>query len=152
MKKAYKVKREAMVPYSCEQMYALISDVDSYSSFLPWCPRSGIEQQHGNQVHARIAYRWKGVEDSFVTRNTHVPNSSIIMELLEGPFKELQGQWLFTPVAEHACKLQFFLHFSFRNPVYGMVMDPLFKRLANSLLDNFLKRAKSLYQRDLKTS
>lgn len=133
------------MPYSRKQMYALVSDIDSYSVFLPWCPSSRIEERDGNQLKARIAYRWNGIEGSFVTRNTNVPNESITMELCEGPFKDLQGQWLFSPLAHQACKLQFRLSFSFRGPLQEVTMGPLFKRLTGSLLDAFLKRAQSLY-------
>ena len=132
------------MPHSCEQMYALVGDIDSYSRFLPWCSESRIEERDGEQIKARIAYCWKGLHGSFVTRNTHQAKRSIVMKLCEGPFKELQGQWTFVPLGEHACKLQFVLHISFSNRLYEMTMGPVFHSLANSLMDGFLQRARAL--------
>lgn len=145
MGRPFEVRREAVTSYSCRQMYALVSDVDSYSQFLPWCSASGVEKQSGNRVRARIAYRWKGIEGSFATCNTHTPDSRIVMELSEGPFKELQGQWTFTPLDHHACKLRFILRFSFSNRLYELAAAPVFKHCTHSLLDAFLKRAQFLY-------
>ncbi|HBS26478.1 MAG TPA: ubiquinone-binding protein, partial [Gammaproteobacteria bacterium] len=34
------INRQALVPYSPEQMFALVDDINAYSQFLPWCASS----------------------------------------------------------------------------------------------------------------
>src|SRR5690606_37375925 len=36
------VSRSALVPYSAQQMFDLVTDVDGYKDFLPWCGDSGV--------------------------------------------------------------------------------------------------------------
>ena len=67
------------------------------------------------------------------------------MQLLDGPFDELQGEWRFETLGENAAKVYLDLEFSFKSKIADMTISPLFKSIANSQLDAFIERAKQIY-------
>ncbi len=46
------ISRTALVPYSAEQMYQLVNDVQSYPQFLPGCTGSRILESTPGQMTA----------------------------------------------------------------------------------------------------
>ena len=140
-----KVNRSALVPYSCEQMYQLVDDITSYKEFLPWCGNSVEDNRSNNMVEATVTIAKGSLNKAFSTRNTLQKNALIEMELLEGPFKKLQGFWRFEPLKEHASKISLDLEFEFSNRLVGLAIGPIFNQVANSMVDSFVERAKSKY-------
>ena len=139
------ISRQAVVAYSCEQMYALVSDIAAYDSFLPWCAKSMVAADDGEQVRATLCLRYKGIDLSFTTLNRNTPPRSIDMTLFEGPFKHLGGRWLFTPLSDDGCKVEFELDFDFSSLVYASLFKPVLDRAMSSLLDAFIERAHKVY-------
>ncbi|HLF24070.1 MAG TPA: type II toxin-antitoxin system RatA family toxin [Burkholderiales bacterium] len=131
--------------YGAAEMFALVADVASYPKFLPWCGGAHLMKQEPNLVEAAITIAYKGVNKTFVTRNTLQPNESMEMKLVEGPFRHLHGLWRFTPLDERACKIEFELEFEAANRVVGAVLNPVFHNIANHMVDAFHKRAVELY-------
>ena len=74
-----------------------------------------------------------------------MPFESIKMQLLDGPFDELFGEWRFESLGDSAAKVYLDLEFSFKSRIADITMSPLFKSIANSQLDAFVKRAKQIY-------
>lgn len=131
--------------YSAAEMYALVADVPSYPTFLPWCGGARLIKEDAEIVEAAITIAYKGVNKTFVTRNRLVSNQSIEMKLVEGPFRHLNGLWRFTPLDERACKIEFELEFEAANRVVGAALNPVFNNIANHMVDAFHKRAIELY-------
>jgi len=140
-----KIHRSAFVQYSAGEMFALVADIASYPNFLPWCGGACLQMQQPAMVEAAITIAYKGVNKTFVTRNTLQPNTLMEMKLIEGPFRHLHGVWRFTPLAERACKVEFELEFEAVNRVVGAVLNPVFNNIANHMVDAFHKRAVELY-------
>ena len=76
-----RISRSALVSYSAKQMYDLVSDIESYSDFLPGCRRGTIIQQSGNEVEAALELAKGSMSYQFSTRNIMVPYESIDMRL-----------------------------------------------------------------------
>ncbi len=140
------ISRQAMVAYSCDQMYALVSDVGAYDSFLPWCVKSVVEADDGERVRATLHLKHKGVGLSFTTLNRNAPPDSIEMALAEGPFERLNGKWSFIAIDDKNCKVVFELHFDFSNRVYASLFKPMFNQAVLSLVDAFVARAREIYE------
>ena len=85
------ISRSALVPYTVQEMYSLVSDVDTYPRFLPWCSGAQTLRRDGDEVEARIDFSLSGVSKSFTTRNRHEGNRAIHMQLVSGPFSTLEG-------------------------------------------------------------
>lgn len=139
------IRKSALVPYSAEEMYALVADIESYGRFLPWCGGARILDRKPDAVTASIDIAYRGVRKTFTTRNHLVPGRQMELDLVDGPFRHLHGHWRFEPLDEHACKVSLDLNFDFSNRVLQLAVGPVFSSIAGSLVDNFRERAEALY-------
>lgn len=139
------VKKSALVLYSAANMYALVSDIEAYPQFLPWCRSTHILSRNEDEVRATIEMVKGGVHKSFTTCNRMQRHKMIDIRLLEGPFKRLEGYWRFEPLRADASKISLDMEFEFSNHLLRMAVEPVFKQIANSLVDAFCKRARDLY-------
>lgn len=132
-------------------MYKLVTEVSEYPGFLPWCERAEVLERSGTVMTARLHLVYAGVRQAFTTRNTHVPDSSVTMELVDGPFSLLHGTWRFLPLAAspgaapQACKVEFELKYVFSNRAFELLLSPVFDRIANTFVDSFVNRAEKVY-------
>ncbi|WP_151634891.1 type II toxin-antitoxin system RatA family toxin [Noviherbaspirillum aerium] len=139
------VHKSVLLGYSAEQMFALVDNIEEYPKFLPWCGGTEVRSREGNKVIASIRINYHGVKQSFSTENTNSPPTSIKMVLLEGPFKQLHGQWTFKSLRADACKIDFELHYEFSSRMLESLIGPVFNMIANSFVDSFSKRAEAVY-------
>lgn len=139
------VDRSALVHYSSDEMFALVSDVNAYPEFLPWC--SGAEElsREGGEVEARIDFAVSGVSRSFTTRNHEQQGRAIDIELVDGPFSHLQGRWRFEPLGDAGSKISVFLEYDFSSRMVSLAVGPVFNKIATTLVDAFQKRAREVY-------
>ena len=126
-------------------MFELVNNIDDYSQFLNWCDSSSILNQSDDQITASVQINQGGLKQSFSTLNTLTPYKSIEMQLLDGPFDELSGEWRFETLGENASKVHLTLQFKFKSMLVDMALSPIFKSIANSQLDAFVARAKYIY-------
>jgi len=140
-----RIHKTALVPYSSNDMFALVSDITHYPQFLPWCKSVTLSSQNESQVIATITMSRAGLEKSFTTTNIVKPNESIEMRLLKGPFNHLQGLWDFQALGEEGCKISLKMAFEIKNPVLRLSLEPVFTKIINTLVDAFVKRANELY-------
>ncbi len=140
-----KVDRQALVPYSAGEMFELVRDVRSYPDFLPWCTGAEVLSEEGDVQLARLHIARGPVQQSFATRNILKFPDSIAMELLEGPFRYLQGLWRFEPLGEGACEVHLQMDFEFSSRVLELALGKVFKQITTSLVDAFCQRAVAVY-------
>lgn len=139
------VEKSMLVEYPAATMFSLVDDVVRYPEFLPWCGAADILSREEHTLHAALTISYKGIKQRFSTRNRMEAPGLIEIELVEGPFRHLDGQWLFTPLGAQACKIEFALHYEFSNRLLEKLVGPVFNYIANSFVDAFIKRAESLY-------
>lgn len=140
-----RISRSALVTYSAEQMYSLVTDIESYAEFLPGCAKARIDRQDGEQLEATLEVAKAGLHKSFSTRNKMIPGRSIEMQLLEGPFKHLSGIWTFQPLGDNGCKVSLELEFEMSNKLTHATLGVLIGQMMNAMVDAFGKRAKQIY-------
>ncbi len=128
-------------------MYALVSDIEAYPEFLPWCRSTQVLSRSEDEVRAVIEMVKGRVHKSFSTINRMQHHKMIDIRLLEGPFRRLEGYWRFDPLRADASKVSLDMEFEFASPLLRMAVEPVFKQIANSLVDAFCKRAVDLYGR-----
>ena len=144
------VNKSVLLWYSQEEMYRLVTGIEDYPRFLPWCDHAEIVERHEDGVTARIGLAYAGVRQTFTTRNEHVPGESVIVKLVDGPFSLLDGTWAFRPLGRAdgpalACKIEFDLRYAFASKALETVLSPVFDRVANTFVDSFVARAESVY-------
>ena len=147
------VRRSALVPYTPLEMFALVNDVASYPTFLPWCRSTRVLESTPDSVTARIEISRAGVSLSLTTRNDIVLGESIALNLIDGPLAHFHGRWDFVPIREpgadgalRGCRVELAVGFEFRNAALGLVLGPVFEASWDSLVDAFVKRAHEVYR------
>ena len=141
------VSRHALVSFSPAQMFALVDDVASYPQFLPWCKSAQIIERSQQEVIARLQVHKGPLHARFTTRNRLEPPSLIALDLVEGPFRTLEGEWRFTGIADQGTRVALMLKFAFANPLNAWLLEPVFEHTCSSLVDAFVARARVLYGR-----
>lgn len=139
------IHRAAVVPYSCEQMYELVNDIAHYQEFIPYCVSSVVHEQSEDEIRATLTLSAKGFEKSFTTLNRLHPHRMMEIQLIDGPFKQLEGFWRFEKKAEKSCEVILDLEFELSNKLFAMMFGPMFQQIAATLVDAFVLRAKQRY-------
>lgn len=139
------VDRHAMVPYSADQMYALVDHVEAYPEFLPWCTASELVSRDEAELVASLTIGYGALNSAFTTRNELQPPTSMNMQLLDGPFNSLEGRWEFVPLGDEGCEVSLRVSFDFKNAMQDMLFGGAFETICNELIDAFVKRADDLY-------
>ncbi len=139
------VKKSAWVMYSARQMFNLVNDVESYPEFLPWCSSTTLLSRSEDKVCAELEVSRLGVSQKFSTCNRMVSGEGMNIELVEGPFKHLRGDWVFKALREDACKVELELDFDFSGKLINAAFGTVFHQVANTLVDSFCTRAKEVY-------
>ena len=149
------VERNALVPYTCAEMFALVNDFESYPEFLPWCSSGELHEGDDHQLIASLGIKKGMIKDSFKTLNKNDPPWTIQMQHLEGPFKRLRGQWSFDPLGhvplgqEQGCKIALYMDFSFKNGLVNLLTKTLEQDIS-AMMDAFVVRAEGVYgKRDI---
>lgn len=140
------IYRHALMPYSARQMFDIVNDVEKYPDFLPWCASGDIIEQADNMMEASILMKKGRLNHRFSTRNALIPGEKIHIELVNGPFKSLSGDWLFSKLPGDGCKIELRLQFEFSSKIISALIGPVFTQIANSLVDAFCQRAHQVYR------
>ncbi|MDP2716287.1 type II toxin-antitoxin system RatA family toxin [Rheinheimera sp.] len=139
------IERSALVFYSAQQMFDLVNAVPDYPQFLPGCSSARIVSRSETEMVASLTVSKAGIGHTFTTRNTLYPNQRIAMQLVDGPFKQLQGGWEFQPLNDTACKVILKLEFEFSNKLVQFAFGKIFAEVTASMVQAFTQRAKQVY-------
>jgi ribosome-associated toxin RatA of RatAB toxin-antitoxin module len=143
------IKHSALVAQPAARLFALINDIESYPSFIPWCTHARVLSRSEREIVATIGVRQGPLHSEFTTRNELEEDRRILMRLVSGPFKMLEGEWLLTPIAQpngggFGCRVQLTMKFAFKNPLTAVLFEQKFAETASSLMDAFVARARAL--------
>jgi len=146
------VHKSVLLWYSPREMYDLVTGIEDYPRFLPWCESAAIVATHDDGVTARLGLAFAGLRHAFTTRNEQVPGESVLVRLVDGPFKMLDGSWAFVPLGHDgaspkACRIEFDLRYAFARGPLEAALSPVFDRIANTFVDSFVARAESVHGR-----
>lgn len=139
------VSRSALLPYTADQMYDVISDVAAYPEFLNWCSASQLISELDAAVVAKLSISYGKLNLSFTTRNEMRPKRCVTMSLVEGPFSSLNGQWTIQALSDTACKVALEMDFNFESGLTQKLFGRVFQSVIATQLDAFQKRAEALY-------
>ena len=139
------VKKNVIVNHSADQMFSLVDRIEDYPLFLPWCGDTKVLERNTDITRASILIKYSGVNQSFTTQNTKDYPDRIDLKLIDGPFKVLEGYWIFTPINKDACSIEFHLHYEFSNFILDKLISPIFSQIANTFVDSFVTQADKIY-------
>ena len=138
------VKKSRVVPFTCEQLYQLVNDVERYAEFLPYFSSSVVHHRDEDEVQATLTIHAAGINKSFTTRNRLQTNKMIEIRLVDGPFSHLEGFWRFDETSE-GCMISFDLEFDFAGRMFSMLLGPIFEQVTDKMVDAFCDRAEVIY-------
>ena len=139
------VERSALVTFTAAQMYALVNDVGRYPEFLPWCTGARVQEVSSTERVATVNVARGVLRTDFTTRNTLSPDARILMNLVDGPFKALTGEWRFDAIGQRGSRVQFRVEFEFKNRLTAAAFNAAFEALCGSIVDAFVVRAQKIY-------
>ena len=137
------------LPYTAEQMFAVVADVERYPEFLPWCLSLRVltrgREGNADVLTAEMVVGYHGVRERYVSR-VRLDKAARTIEAvhIEGPFERLTNRWRFEP-KEKGCRIHFYIDFAFRNWLLSAVAGIAFERTVMRMADAFVERAKKLY-------
>jgi len=133
-----------VLPYTREQLFDLVADVERYPEFLPWCLAAKVRRREGRVIHADLVIGFRMVRERFTSRVELTPPNRIDVAYAEGPFKHLTNHWIFEPAAG-GCEIDFYVDFEFRNRVLQKLIEVLFHEAVRRMVSAFESRARTLY-------
>ena len=135
---------QRVLPYTPEQLYALVADVERYPEFLPWCLGARIRERTPDLIVADLIIGFRMFRERFTSRVTLAPPGRIDTTYTEGPFRYLDNHWIFEPVPG-GCRLDFFVDFEFKSRLLQRVIEMLFGEAVRRMVAAFETRAQQLY-------
>ena len=134
------IRKSVLAHYSAEQMYDLVDRVEDYPRFLPWCGGVDVHERSETLLDATLHIHFLGIRSHFRTRDLRGPGR-LDMQLVDGPFKRLEGYWHFIPLMEDACKVEFVLEYEFSSRTLEALIGPVFDKITRSFVDAFINEA-----------
>ena len=143
------ISQSALLPYSAEQMFALVNDIAAYPQFMQGCLNaevlSVVRAGKAEEVTARLDLGKAGLRYSLTTRNRLQAPEQMTMTLVDGPFAAFTAEWRFVPLAAEACKTCLDMSFEFRAGLIDAALSTLFEATSRDLVNAIFKRAEHLY-------
>ena len=142
-------KETRLVPYSADEMYAVVADMEHYPEFLPWCAALRVlnrEREGGNEiVTAEMIVAYQGLRERYISRVQLDPDARMIeARHVEGPFKRLDTRWRFVPL-DKGSEIHVLIDFAFKSALLSAVANVAFGFVAARMAEAFVKRAQYLY-------
>lgn len=143
-----------VVPYTADEMYALIADVGRYPEFLPWCAAARVRSRKplsdgtgsGEVMDADLVVSFKVYREKFGSRVTLRPEARTIeVAYLDGPFRYLHNRWAFHPLEGGRCEIDFFVDFEFKSAILQKLIGLVFHEAMTRIVRAFERRAEALY-------
>ena len=140
-----RIARSAIVEHGAAQVCALVEDLEAYPSFLPWCRAAEVLERGPHAVVAKLTVGIAGLSQAFTTRNENRRPAAIDMRLVEGPFERFAAAWRFHELSVHACRIEFSMEYEFASRTLARLLEPLFDKIADTMVDAFARRASQVY-------
>jgi ribosome-associated toxin RatA of RatAB toxin-antitoxin module len=138
------VRKSAIVPSSCEAMFALVEDIESYPEFLPWCAGTEVLERGPLITRARLDVSYHGLRTHVSTLNRKHAPERIELEFEDGPFKRFGGEWRFSPLGKEGCKIELVLDYELASGALARLLGPLFGDISDSMVESFVQRAEAV--------
>jgi coenzyme Q-binding protein COQ10 len=137
-----------VLPYTPQQLYDLVKDVEKYPEFLPWCVAARIRERSERLIVADLAIGFRMFRERFTSKVTLSPDAAdgprIDTAYADGPFKHLENHWIFRP-HEKGCEIDFYVEFEFRSRLLQATIELLFHEAVRRMVAAFESRAIKLY-------
>jgi coenzyme Q-binding protein COQ10 len=138
------------MPYSAEQLYALVADIEKYPEFLPWCIGARIREKRETEIVADLVIGFKMIRERFTSRVTLTPPAEgvvprIDVAYIDGPMRHMSNRWRFLAQPDGGTIIDFYVEFEFRSKLLEKLIGALFHEAVKRMVNAFETRAGKLY-------
>lgn len=139
------IRETRRMPFSAEQMFDLVADVARYPEFLPWVVGTRIREETDSEIVADLLVGFKALRETFTSRVEKDCPRTIKVHYLDGPMRDLDNEWQFSPTDDGGCEVEFSVQFTFRSQIFEMLAGQYFDRAFRKMVSAFEARAEELY-------
>ena len=139
------IRETRRLPYSCEQMFDLVADVGRYQEFLPWVVATRVRSDSETEMVADMLVGFKAIREKVTSKVSKDRPRSIDVHYVDGPLRDLDNNWTFSPAHGGGCEIDFCVDFKFRNAVFEALAGQYFDRAFRKMVEAFERRAGELY-------
>ncbi len=136
---------ERLLPYTPEQLFDLVADIERYPEFLPWCVGARVRERTATVITADLLIGFKMVRERFTSRVVLDRPRRIDVSYAHGPFRHLSNHWNFIAVPGGQCVIDFYVDFEFHSRMLQKIIELLFNEAVKRMVDAFEARARQLY-------
>ena len=133
------------LPYTPDQMFALVADVASYDQFLPWVSAVRVRSDSETEMIADLIVGFNAFKERFASKVTKEQPGHICVDYIEGPLKYLKNEWVFEPAHDGGTDVHFSVDFAFKSRIFESLAGSMFDRALRRMTGAFEKRADQLY-------
>lgn len=143
-----------LLKYSAEKLFQVVSDIDNYKNFVPWCIDSAVLKRKENHLEAELSVGYSLFHEKYIslvsiqapTRVTAISNQTNLFEFLK-------TDWEFQPGRDgHSTWVTFQVEFQFKSALYNKISEMFFQDIINHMVAAFENRCKQLYGREVRQS
>jgi coenzyme Q-binding protein COQ10 len=134
-----------LLPYTADQLFALVADVERYPEFLPWCLGARVRERGADTITADLLIGFRMVRERFTSRVKLDRPRRIDVSYTHGPFRYLNNHWEFIPQPDGSCVIDFYVDFEFRSRMLQRLIGLLFNEAVKRMVGAFEARARQLY-------
>ncbi|WP_394658092.1 type II toxin-antitoxin system RatA family toxin [uncultured Novosphingobium sp.] len=138
------IRETRAMPYTAQQMFDLVADVDRYPEFLPWVLATRVRSDSETEMVADMLVGFKALKEKFTSRVEKHRADLIRVNYVDGPLRDLDNTWAFRNV-DGGCEIDFCVDFAFRNPLFEKIAGQYFDRAFRKMVSAFEERAAVLY-------
>ncbi len=133
------------LPYTPEQLFDLVADVERYDEFLPWVVAVRVRSSSETETVADLVVGFNAFKERFTSRVTKEQPRRILVDYIEGPLKYLKNEWRFDRAPDGGTNVYFSVDFAFRSRLFESLAGAMFDRALRRMTGAFEQRAAELY-------
>ena len=139
------IRETRRLPYSAEQMFDLVADVDKYPEFLPWVVATRVRHDGEHTMTADMLVGFKALREKFTSKVEKNRPHDLNVHYIDGPMRDLDNSWIFEELPDGGCEIHFCVDFAFKNRMFEALAGQYVDRAFLKMVAAFEERAAALY-------
>lgn len=139
------IRETRRLPYSAEQMFDLVADVERYPEFLPWVVATRVRHEGEKSLTADMLVGFKAIREKFTSEVSMQRPETLNVRYVDGPLRDLDNSWTFEPTEGGGCEIHFSVDFAFKSRMFEALAGQYIDRAFRKMVAAFEARADELY-------